>query len=621
MAMLRSNRRNLSSVFTRVVTRAATGLALLLTPAFAAAAPTYVEQAAFSPDPGDVLEPPANFQTAVDGSTAIVTSDSLSAAYIYVRSGNTWNLQATLRRPNPQPDEEYFGTDVAIDGNTAVITTSARNNSAAPLVGQADVFVRSGTSWTHHSTLLATGEDQFFGHSVSLSGDTLAIGASTLDDVRGVIYVFTRSAGVWTQQTRFGASDGSELDMFGTSLALQGTTLLIGAPGYGASDHGTAYVYTGSGATWTEQTKLFASDAPSDEQLGINVALDGNTAVLASRNLGRALVFVGSGSTWTQQATLPSPNSASGHREVAISGNLAVASDPQSGIATFRRAGVTWSAESTVVPADGSGARPVDAVAIDGATLVTAAPEGDREDGGRGFIYVSGNAPTNIALSATSIAENKPAGTLIGNLSSTDPDSGETFTYTLVPGTGGDNNNDFAISGSQLKSAKMFNYENKSSYMVRVRTTDALGLSFEKAFKITITNVAEINKAPVCSAATAVPSSLVANSALSFASIAINNVTDANNDNITIKIKSIRQDEPTRANSSDPTPDGQGVGTGNPFIRQQASATGNGRVYHVAFTATDVNGACCSCEVKVGVKPAASSATPKDGGSLHDSTR
>jgi hypothetical protein len=79
--------------------------------------------------------------------------------------------------------------------------------------------------------------------------------------------------------------------------------------------------------------------------------------------------------------------------------------------------------------------------------------------------------------------------------------------------------------------------------------------------------------------------------------------------------------EVTRANSSDPTPDGKGVSSSIPQVRQQAASTGNGRFYHIGFTATDVNKASCSCTVKVSVKPKSSSATPKDGGALYDATK
>ena len=99
--------------------------------------------------------------------------------------------------------------------------------------------------------------------------------------------------------------------------------------------------------------------------------------------------------------------------------------------------------------------------------------------------------PTDVALSPSSIAENQPSGTAVGTFSSTDPDAGNTFTYTLVTGVGSTDNGSFTVSGSTLQSAAIFNFEAKSSYSIRVRTTDQDGLWFEKVFTVTVTNVNE----------------------------------------------------------------------------------------------------------------------------------
>jgi gliding motility-associated-like protein len=105
-------------------------------------------------------------------------------------------------------------------------------------------------------------------------------------------------------------------------------------------------------------------------------------------------------------------------------------------------------------------------------------------------------APTNIALSTTSIAENNAVDAVVGALSSTDADSGDTHTYTLVSGVGSTDNASFSIVGNQIKAGIAFDFETKSSYSVRVKTTDAGGLSFEKVFTVTVTNV---NETPILS--------------------------------------------------------------------------------------------------------------------------
>jgi len=104
--------------------------------------------------------------------------------------------------------------------------------------------------------------------------------------------------------------------------------------------------------------------------------------------------------------------------------------------------------------------------------------------------YVANQAPTDIALLDSNVPENQPVGTEVGNLSTTDPDAGDTFVYNLVSGTGSTDNASFTLSGSQLRTAASFNYEAQSSYSIRVRTTDqgGTGLSYEKVFTISITD-------------------------------------------------------------------------------------------------------------------------------------
>jgi len=129
-------------------------------------------------------------------------------------------------------------------------------------------------------------------------------------------------------------------------------------------------------------------------------------------------------------------------------------------------------------------------------------------------------APTDLALNTTSVAENAASATTVGTLSATDADAGDTFTYSLVSGTGDADNASFSIAGSSLNTAAVFDFETKSSYSVRVRVTDAGGLSFEKAITISVTNV---NEAPTDVAANA---NSVAENAASGTSVATMSATD-----------------------------------------------------------------------------------------------
>ncbi len=122
-------------------------------------------------------------------------------------------------------------------------------------------------------------------------------------------------------------------------------------------------------------------------------------------------------------------------------------------------------------------------------TTTTGSPVGNSD------IYVSRlfpvNRPSDINLPSTSVNENQPVGTAVGTFSSTDPDSGNTFTYTLVAGAGDTGNGSFAIVGDQLQTAEVFDFETQSSYSIRVRTTDSGGLWYEEAFTIDVTGLNE----------------------------------------------------------------------------------------------------------------------------------
>ena len=97
-------------------------------------------------------------------------------------------------------------------------------------------------------------------------------------------------------------------------------------------------------------------------------------------------------------------------------------------------------------------------------------------------------APTDIALSSTTIAENAGVNAIVGNFSTLDPDAGNTFTYTLVPGAGDTGNGAFNISGNTLRANASFDFDTQSSYSIRVRSTDQNGLPLEEEFTITVTD-------------------------------------------------------------------------------------------------------------------------------------
>ena len=105
------------------------------------------------------------------------------------------------------------------------------------------------------------------------------------------------------------------------------------------------------------------------------------------------------------------------------------------------------------------------------------------------IITITGQPPTDISLTSTSVAEGQPSGTLVGIFSTSDPNAGDSFTYSLVSGDGSTNNASFTILGNSLRTAETFNAQAKSSYSIRVRSIDLVGAYVDKVFTIVVTHV------------------------------------------------------------------------------------------------------------------------------------
>jgi hypothetical protein len=187
--------------------------------------------------------PPDQFgdSVAIYGSTAVVSAPFKGAVYVFVRSGGAWSQQAELTGD--------FGFPVAIYGSTVVIGGADPNTGA----GAAYVFVRSGSGWSQQAELTASDAAPF--GAVAISGSTIVAGASEQNSSTGAAYVFVRSGSVWSQQAELTASDGAPYYEFGFSVAIDGSTAMIGAPNANSSV-GAAYVFVQSGTTWSQQAEL-----------------------------------------------------------------------------------------------------------------------------------------------------------------------------------------------------------------------------------------------------------------------------------------------------------------------------------------------------------------------------
>ena len=275
---------------------------------------------------------------------------------MFTRSGTSWSQQAQLTAGDGAAGD-YFGYSVALAGDTALVGAYADDVGATDDQGSAYVFTRSGTSWSQQAQLTAGdgAAGDCFGYSVALAGDTALVGAY-VNDVgaavdQGSAYVFTRSGATWSQQAQLTAGDGAAGDYFGYSVALAGDTALVGAylNDVGANaDQGSAYVFTRSGATWSQQAQLTAGDGAAADDFGHSVALAGDTALVgavaddvgAAADQGSAYVFLLDAVAPVTTASLTPPANAAGWSKQAASVTLS-ATDAVSGVATteYRPAG------------------------------------------------------------------------------------------------------------------------------------------------------------------------------------------------------------------------------------------------------------------------------------------
>jgi hypothetical protein len=243
--------------------------------------------------------------TGVNGNQADNSAGGSGAAYVFERSGGIWTQHAYLKAAIPG-NGGGFGRSVGASGDTVVVGTD--------LADAAYVFFRSGGSWAPQASLAASNLEvgDLFGQSVGISGDTIVVGARAEDsnatgingnetdnsaNASGAAYVFGRAGGTWTQQAYVKASNTGNSDSFGTSVAISGDAIVIGANGEAsnatgvngnqaddsASASGALYVFKGSGAAWTQQAYVKASNTGAGDWFGAAVAVSGDTMVAGAQ--------------------------------------------------------------------------------------------------------------------------------------------------------------------------------------------------------------------------------------------------------------------------------------------------------------------------------------------------
>lgn len=307
----------------------------------AASAPGFAQLAELSPSQR-MAKDWFGISIAIGGNTVVVGQydaniENTGAAYVYVKPKNGWTNMTQTAKLTPSDSGEGFGTSVAISGNVIVVGAANASNQRDPAAGPgaAYVFVKPASGWTDMTeTAKLTASDgqpgDAFGNSVSISGNTIAVGAIFVTDksgngFAGKAYVFVRPHAGWTgkltETAQLTASDSQLLNYMGASIAINGGTVLVGAYGHN-NFQGVGYVFVKPSGGWSSMTQtaeLSASHGKASDFLGFAGALIGKTAVLGAPGVGQgkglAYVFVEPARGWanmTETARLRGVNSIAG---------------------------------------------------------------------------------------------------------------------------------------------------------------------------------------------------------------------------------------------------------------------------------------------------------------------
>jgi hypothetical protein len=248
----------------------------------------------------------------------------IGAAYVYEKPMSGWTdmTETAKLTASDGAASKVLGSSVAISGDTIVVGADGDTDNGFNS-GAAYVFRRPVAGWsdmTETAKLLASDGAAYddFGASVAISGDTVTVGANG-DDLthggQGSAYVFVRTGGGWinmTETAKLHASDGAEEDFFGVSVTIDGDTVVVGAPGVDITNGttiynvGRAYVFEKPGGGWTDMTetaKLTASDGEANDDFGASVAIRGDTVAIGAWGNdgynGAAYIFEKPSGIWT----------------------------------------------------------------------------------------------------------------------------------------------------------------------------------------------------------------------------------------------------------------------------------------------------------------------------------
>ncbi len=367
----------------------------------------------------------------ISDDTLVVGSDESNgsgagAAYIFARNqggANNWGLVTKITASDGAAFD-YFGISVSINGATVVVGAFYDDDKGTNS-GSAYIFKRDqggANQWGQVTKITASDGalGDWFGESVSISGDTVVVGASGDNGIggfqTGAAYIFKRDQGganQWGQVTKITASDSAADDYFGDSVSISGDTVVVGSDDSNRSAAGAAYIFTrdqGGTNQWGQVTKITASDGAADDYFGQSVSISNDTVVVGSEDsnrsaAGAAYIFTrnqGGGNQWGQVKKITASDGAAGDYfgwSVSISNNTVVVgatdNDDNGAAYIFTRdqGGVdNWGQEEKNTASDGAvGDYFGWSVSISDDTLVVGASDDDDNgiDSGSAYVFKS----------------------------------------------------------------------------------------------------------------------------------------------------------------------------------------------------------------------------------------
>jgi hypothetical protein len=221
-------------------------------------------------------------------------------AYVYAQDGHGWHMTAALKSPAGD-DESYFGTSVAISGATLAATAESKPSNA----GQIFVFTDGPTGWTQAAKLGDPDTRRYsnFGAS-AISGNTMVVGDVYGASGQGRAYVYTDGPTGWAQTAELQGLKTTAGDQFGSDIGISGSTIVVGADD-SEGLRGTAYVFAQTGSSWKQVTELNPSDTISNSDFGTSVAISGTTIVVGTDGTSSCSIRINGGPSRSIPCTPP----------------------------------------------------------------------------------------------------------------------------------------------------------------------------------------------------------------------------------------------------------------------------------------------------------------------------